>query len=284
MIRPQLISEEISQISTIGNLTDVFQSIASMQIGRVKRQVQASQGFFEELWRLYTQLRVDPSKYFGASSKVTTDRQLFVAVTAEGGFSGDIDHKLINWMLSEYDPKTTDIICIGHHGAIQLAQSGVSLVQYFKLPPDDQRMELQPMINLIERYPQTTAFYQTYVSLAIQDVKRINLQTEVKRLSTDVEVTEDLITQRNYIFEPSDAAVISYLESSMLSIALAQVILESKLAQYASRFRAMSAAHDKALELKDELVLDYYRAKRSIADERLKEVMAGLRKLRGKTA
>jgi F0F1-type ATP synthase gamma subunit len=34
----------------------------------------------------------------------------------------------------------------------------------------------------------------------------------------------------------------------MIQIMLAEVILESKLAQYASRFRAMSAAKDKSNE------------------------------------
>lgn len=280
MIRPQLIAESMDRIAVVNNLTAVFQSIASMQIARIKRQVESSQGFFNELWQLYTALRFDPRDYFASEGKITTDKQLFIAITAEGGFSGDIDQKLINWMLEGYNAKTTDIICIGHHGAIQLAQAGIGVVQYFKLPPDDQRMEVTSMIDLIERYPSTTAYYQTYVSLAVQDVKRISLQTAVKQLSAEAEKEEELITARTYIFEPTEEDVISYLESTMLGIALSQVILESKLAQYASRFRAMSQAHDKAIEIQDDLKLEYYRAKRAAGDERMKEVMAGLQRLR----
>jgi F0F1-type ATP synthase gamma subunit len=56
------------------------------------------------------------------------------------------------------------------------------------------------------------------------------------------------------------------------------VILESKLAQYASRFRAMTAAHDKADESYDDLNLLFSRAKRYVKDERLKELVNGLRK------
>ena len=59
---------------------------------------------------------------------------------------------------------------------------------------------------------------------------------------------------------------------------LAQVILESKLAQHASRFRAMSAASDKAKETFGDLKLTYNRSKRQLADERLKEVVSGMRK------
>ena len=63
----------------------------------------------------------------------------------------------------------------------------------------------------------------------------------------------------------------------MLQIALSQVILESKLAQYASRFKAMSAAHHKADESYNDFKLQFNRAKRSLKDERLKEIINGMR-------
>jgi F0F1-type ATP synthase gamma subunit len=64
----------------------------------------------------------------------------------------------------------------------------------------------------------------------------------------------------------------------MMQITLAEVILESKLAQYASRFRAMTAAHNKADESFADINLLYSRAKRYIKDERLKELVNSLRK------
>jgi F0F1-type ATP synthase gamma subunit len=74
--------------------------------------------------------------------------------------------------------------------------------------------------------------------------------------------------------------VVDHLERSMMQIALSQVILDSKLAQYASRFRAMSAAKEKANDTKSELHLEFNRSKRAIKDARLKEIINGLRKAR----
>jgi F0F1-type ATP synthase gamma subunit len=54
--------------------------------------------------------------------------------------------------------------------------------------------------------------------------------------------------------------------------------LESKLAQYASRFRAMSAAKERATDTLSDVSLMFNRAKRHEKDERLKEVINGLRK------
>jgi F0F1-type ATP synthase gamma subunit len=64
----------------------------------------------------------------------------------------------------------------------------------------------------------------------------------------------------------------------MMQIAISQLILESKLAQYASRFRAMSASHQRADESRADLHLDYNRARRTVKDERLKESINGLKK------
>ena len=65
----------------------------------------------------------------------------------------------------------------------------------------------------------------------------------------------------------------------MLEIALSQVILDSKLAQYASRFRAMTTSHSRATKDAAALRGMFYRTKRAMADERLKETINGMRKV-----
>jgi len=64
----------------------------------------------------------------------------------------------------------------------------------------------------------------------------------------------------------------------MMEIAISQLILDSKLAQYASRFRAMSASHQRADESKGELHLEFNRSRRAIKDARLKEIINGIKK------
>ncbi len=283
MRRPQEIAKELTAIDTMVMLTDVFKSIASIRIAQIKNQVLQSKEFFDELWHIYSQIRVDTEFRFGRAifeeENEVIDKELFVVITAEGGFSGDIDKKLIDWMMTHYNPEENDIIVIGHHGAVQLAQRGVQIKRYYKLPTKDYNINVTPIINEVQQYRNTTAYYQTYVSLMVQDVKRISLQTAVKDLGSEAEEEEEseIITEANYIFEPSTQHVVDHLETSMLQIALAQVILESKLAQYASRFRAMSAATDRAKDQRDETQLAYSRAKRAIQDERLKEIISAMK-------
>jgi ATP synthase F1 gamma subunit len=274
------IAHDRDAMGTMVDLTSAFEGIASMRISQIKDQVFMSEQFFGELWRIYSQIRVDELFHFGRSQSVeiVIEKELMILITSEGSFSGDIDQKLLNEALKEYSPEKNDIIVIGHHGAVQLAQRGIKYVKSFKLPEQDRNINVLPVVAELQKYASTVVYYQNYVSLTKQKVKKIKLSSAVAERGKTVEKGADLITEHNYIFEPSTYEVIDHLERSMMQITLAEVILESKLAQYASRFRAMSAAHDKADDSYYDLTVVYSHAKRYMKDERLKELINGFRR------
>lgn len=280
MRRPTEIASEHEAMKVIGELTSAFEGIASMRIAQIKNQVISSQKFFDELWQIYTQLRTGKRFRYGRSQsqQKIIAKDLLIVITGEGGFSGDIDQKLITWMLKSFDKNTQDIIVVGHHGAVQLAQSGVEFKKYFKLPARDQNINVSPLIAEVQKYRACIVYYQAYVSLMVQDVKRIELAKTVLEKGESAGQADDTISDANYIFEPSSFAVVDHLESTMLHIALSQVIFDSKLAQYASRFRAMSAANNKADEYLAAIILAFNRSKRAFKDERLKEMVNGSKK------
>lgn len=282
MSRLQEIEKEMKGMGAMVEMSSVFEGIASMKIARIKNQVQQATIFFDDLWSIYTQIRVDSLFRFGrnTSSGEVIPKELYIIITAEGGFSGDIDQKLVRYMLESYDENKQDIIVIGHHGAVQLAQKGVSFKKYFKLPANDRNINVAPIIKYVQQYKSASVFYQEYVSLMVQDVRKIELSSAVNNIGKDAEKSEDFISEETYIFEPSTFVLVDHLERSMMQIALEQLILDSKLAQYASRFRAMSASHQAADDQYAEAKLRFNRGKRAIKDERLKEIVNGLKKAR----
>jgi F0F1-type ATP synthase gamma subunit len=66
----------------------------------------------------------------------------------------------------------------------------------------------------------------------------------------------------------------------MMTLALSQTILESSLAQAASRFNAMAVAKKRAGELLADFTLEFHRAKRSESDRRLREILISIKKKR----
>jgi F0F1-type ATP synthase gamma subunit len=109
------ISRERDAMGTILELTSAFEGIASMRIAQVKNQVLSSEQFFGELWRIYSQIRVDELFHFGRGQAVENpiEKELMILITSEGSFSGDIDQRLIKEALKDYKPEKNDIIVIG---------------------------------------------------------------------------------------------------------------------------------------------------------------------------
>jgi F-type H+-transporting ATPase subunit gamma len=274
------IAQEEQNMQMIVQLTNTFESLASMRISQIKNQVLEAQIFFNELWNIYIQIRVDKLFRFGRESNdVTTNKELVIVISSAGGFSGDIDHRLIATMLEQYDGNKQDIIVIGRHGTILLSQAGILYKKFFNLPEKDQNINVEPLIREIRQYKSTVVYYQTYVSLMTQDIRRIELQAAIWELSEHATPGTDIISESNYIFEPSAFDVVAHLERSMLQIALGQVIFDSKLAQYASRFRAMSVAHERADNSLADTKLLYNHTKRAIRDEQLKQIIIDLKKV-----
>ncbi len=280
MKKPNELAKDEAVMATLVEVTSAFEGIASLRIAQTKTRVLQSEEFFNELWGIYKQLRVKGAFNFGrtkADQDKLIPKELYIIITAEGGFSGDIDLKLLRFMLESYDPTKNDIIVIGHHGAIQLAQRGIEYRKYYKLPVHDQNINTMPVVAHVQQYRSTVIFYQEYVTLMSQDVKKIELVSALESRKAE-EDTEDTINEHTYIFEPDAYAVAAHLERSMMQIAISQMILDSKLAQYASRFRAMTASRERSENERRDIHLMYNRSKRAVKDERLKEMINGLNK------
>lgn len=281
MRRASSIQKDADEISVVKGLTSVFESIASTQVAKVKSNVELSKEFFQLLWQRYTALRIDPKSRLTSRDESANGRSAFIIISAEAGLSGDIDDRLIETMMKDYDAKTTDIIVLGTHGATQLTQRRIPFTRYFKVPETSTYIDVSPVVEAIQGYSRMVVYYEEYVSLGVQDIKTIDLIGALRVMSEDA--NEDTMTDADTIFEPSLDEIAEEMEQSMMSLALSQAILESGLAQAASRFNAMAVAKKRASELLTGYTLEFHRAKRSESDRRLREVLISLKEKRKRT-
>ena len=283
MKRPLEILAEEKSMRTIVSLTSAFESLSSMKMAQTKNKVLISNEFFAEVWNIYKQIRMDVMFNFGRQvDEKPIDKELMILITAQGGLSGDIDQRLIRKFREHYDAEKNAIVVIGHHGALQLDQAKIKYDMYFDMPKKD-AVNVDVLMNEIKRYRRSRVFYQSYVSLSQQDIKSLDLSEVVSTMGkiADLDtVDDDKITEKTYIFEPNAYAVASHLETSILRLTLAQFIYDSRLAQLASRFKSMTAAKERSIETANDLHTQYSRAKRALVDVRLKESLAGLKKIR----
>lgn len=283
MRRPLEIKAEEAGARSVVSLTSALESISSMQIAKTKNKVLISNQFFDEVWNIYKQLRVDVMFNYGRTVDETPiDKELMILITAKGGLSGDIDNRLIRKFMEHYDETKDDVLVIGHHGTTKLKQAHVDYTYYFDLPEHDY-INVDPLMDIIKKYAKSRIFYQNYISLSQQEIKDVDLSDVVSskgRVADLATLGDDMVSEKNYILEPSSYAVAAYLENSILRLTISQFIYDSRLAQVASRFKAMSAAKERSITNAAELHTEYNRAKRNQVDTRLKESMSGLKKLR----
>lgn len=273
------LQDQLLQVSTLTTLTEAFEGIASARIRQVRDNVIRSRQFFTELWQLYSQLRLDPSSDLARRQQAPkSTRQLAIAITSTSALSGPIDQAIVEHLSRTINPAKTDIFVFGQHGAALLAERGLTPQQVFNLPDITGPLDVSPVTRLLDRYGAATVFYESFVSLSKQRVAQIELLAAVRTMSAgQTELELNVINLAEYIVEPSLPAVINYLQSVMMSIALVQVLLESRLAQYASRFNAMLIANDAAKQLRAAAQRDYFRARRALRDERSREVLISRR-------
>jgi len=287
MRRPLEIKAEEASVRSVVSLTSALESLSSMQIAKTKNKVLISNQFFDEVWNIYKQIRVDVLFNFGRAPEETPiDKELMILITAKGGLSGDIDQRLIRKFLERYDENKNDVLVIGHHGLLKLKQAHVDATYYFDLPEHDY-INVDPLMDIIRKYAKSRIFYQNYISLSQQAIKDVDLSEVVssKGRVADLDViSENLVSEKTYIFEPSSYQVAAYLENSILRLTISQFIYDSRLAQVASRFKSMSAAKERSIENANTLHTEYNRAKRNQVDTRLKESLAGLKKIRAGSA
>ena len=150
-----------------------------MQIAKTKNKVLISNQFFDEVWNIYKQIRVDVLFNFGrAPEEKPIEKELLILITAKAGLSGDIDQRLIRKFLERYDEAKHDVLVIGYHGALKLKQAHVDYTYYFDLPENDY-INVDPLMDITRKYARSRIFYQNYVSLAQQTIEDVDLSEVV---------------------------------------------------------------------------------------------------------
>src|SRR5437868_15499969 len=125
MIGSKELAAERDTMGTMVELTSAFEGIASAHIAQIREQVLQSEQFFADLWRIYSQLRVDGLFRFGRDQHgvvQSVNKELLILITSEGSFSGDIDQRLVSEVVKVYNSSKNDVLVIGHHGSVLINQ------------------------------------------------------------------------------------------------------------------------------------------------------------------
>jgi ATP synthase F1 gamma subunit len=275
MKRSGMIKTQLEEINTIQSLTSALEGVSSIRVSQIKDKVVPGRQCFDELWLTYSELRIDADRHKRFISteqhRFSNNKTLYLIIASEGSLSGSIDQRIVDYFMTARESADADVIALGSRGATLLEQRGIKTLKTFPLPDHIDQNFLSQVGQAIEQYAKITIYYQSYVSLNQQVVRTIDLISAVATLGSETSTGNEIISSRDYFFEPSLKEIIKIMESTMLQIALREVILDSYLAQQASRFSAMLLAEVRAKKQRRSLSNSLHKARRDESDVALRE-------------
>ncbi len=260
------LERDIANTSTIGNLSSIFEIISTIKINETKNSVFASQKFFIDLWSLYRDLLKAQKTDELPSRNASINKTICLVVTSSDSFSGPADDEIIRLLDSDPDTAGSDIAIIGRKGVSILTSKGRSIILGFDSPDTTKPIDVTPLSNLIVQYKKAYCIYQTFISLVNQKITKTNLKPY-----ENIDNVKSNIDLADYIIEPSYDEIMQYLESVILNIGLTQIIFESRLSEYANRFKTTTVINDRAKDAIKLMNLQYNQTKRRMKDEALRQ-------------
>ena len=281
------IRNRIKSVKSTGQITRAMQLVASSKMKRAQDSARAGRAYAELLGEI---LDTAQAKVGDFSHPLLTKREVKVRgillVTPDKGMAGALNGNLIRLAAEQKDAV---FVCIGRKGAQALARSGRKVLADFPVTDRATFNEVRPAAEyLIKAFTEGTV---DTVEVLFAHFKNTMVQTprvqqllpadslvaqarefRVKLGLPQPKVEED---ERDMLFEPSAAAILSQLPALFFKQAVHQAVLESKASEFSARMVAMKAATDNAKKIGAALSLEYNKARQAAITQEILELTAG---------
>ncbi|NBN94371.1 MAG: ATP synthase F1 subunit gamma [Verrucomicrobia bacterium] len=281
------IRNRIKSVKSTGQITRAMQLVASSKMKRAQDSARAGRAYAELLGEI---LDTAQAKVGDFSHPLLTKRDVKVRgillVTPDKGMAGALNGNLIRLAAEQKDAV---FVCIGRKGAQALARSGRKVLADFPVTDRATFNEVRPAAEyLIKAFTEGTVdtvevlfahFKNTMVQTprVQQLLPADSLVAQAREFRVKLGLPEPKIEddERDMLFEPSAAAILSQLPALFFKQAVHQAVLESKASEFSARMVAMKAATDNAKKIGAALSLEYNKARQAAITQEILELTAG---------
>ncbi len=271
------IEKEISQVSSLKELTEVYGEIASIRMRKVRDYVLKNREFlssieviFNDALNYYAKKLSDMVKSgkVKEGGKVTflahNGRTVAVLVSANTGFYGEVVRETYKKFINDIKSEDIEVTIIGRLGrTLFLEEMPNKPYTYFELPDYGVDSEkLSEAIKHLVQYEEIRVYYGKYHSVVTQKPTTFSISAG-KAVTKE---TEDLTY--SYIFEPSVEKILMFFETQIFASLFDQAIRESQLAKFASRILSMDRATDNIRERLKLLTLQNLKISHGLANRK----------------
>jgi F-type H+-transporting ATPase subunit gamma len=285
MASPRELRERIRAVSSTAQITKAMQMVAAAKMFKAQQAALTTRPFARLLYRIQRRATTHARDFTHPLMEVREVRNRAVIVfSTDKGLCGALNTSVFR-LAAQFEPGTTKFIAVGKRAAQWAARTGRQLVAEFTFTDSPRFPEARPIaavardLFLKREVDQVQIVATRFVNTLSQEALVLEYLPigEIKGLKTSREEIEaDLAGEtREFAFEMSAASVLEYLFGHYLNIYLYQVMLESKASEQSARRVAMKNATDNAMELIDDLTLEYNNLRQGNITKELLDIQGG---------
>ena len=282
------IRRRIRSVRNISQITRAMEMVSASKMRRAQQRVTASRPYAERLQGVIADLanlQLDPQDLanFPLLQQREIKRTELVVLTPDKGLTGPLNSNILrraSRFILEEAGAPVQVVASGKKGRDFMIRTGQTIAAEFTGWGDNVTLEsLRPLAQVVLDdfiSGKVDAVYLTYARF----VNTLTQVPEVKQILPIVQ-PESAGEYKDYIFEPSPAAVLESLLPRFVEMQLFQAVLEATASEHSARMVAMRNASQNAKDLVRDLTLTYNKARQAQITGEVSEIAAGAEALKG---
>jgi F-type H+-transporting ATPase subunit gamma len=276
------IKENLEVVSAIGDITGIYQEIASLRIKQMREGVAKTKEFLAGVADVYNRAKASyiatlqkavlkgKTDYAESAFIKRNGKKVFILLSANEHLYGTLILDIWRLFTNELRREEADAVIIGSVGKyFARSEQLTAKATYFFLDDD------KPATAQIKKI---TDFISSYEQIVVYSGEMVTVLSQIPSksvVSGGATLGEKVEEAKNYLFEPTPAKILEFFETEIIAALFNQKIFEHQLARFAARMVAMDQATENSKETLEQLNKEFRALRRSVSNRKQLEAFAG---------
>jgi F-type H+-transporting ATPase subunit gamma len=281
------------RIRSVKNLSQVTRALETVSASKVRKAMQAAlatRPYAEKAWKVLLHLARQPIQMQSLHPLLVERSQvgniLVIMITGDRGLAGSYNVNMLRHTLEEFGHLETPVryIAVGRKGRDMLARRRKNLLAEFSnLPSPPSFMDVSAIGRLAVNQFLSGEVDQVFIAYTefINMIKQETIVRKILPLEVDTSGhghganSTHAANHAVFSYEPDSSGLLDQIVPRFTAVQIYQAILSSQASEHAARMVAMRNATDNALDLVEDLQLDYNKARQQSITNDMLDIASG---------
>ncbi len=279
------IRTRIQSVGSTMQITNAMKMVSAAKLKKAQDAIEKMRPYAEKLTELLSGLSANLDADLGGDYAAQRDvnKVLLVPITSNRGLCGALNTNIIKQTIrlieNDYKDKEVQILTIGKKAYDQLVKKYEIVANKSDLFDDLTYENAADIAQTImtdfaeQKYDKVILVYNSFKNAATQIVKSeqfLPIKTELQNSNVVLD----------YIYEPSQAEIVLELIPKSLKTQFYKAIRDAWASEHGARMTSMHKATDNANEMKNDLTLQYNKARQAVITGEILEIVSGAEALK----